>query len=281
MKTRKTGFTLVELLVVISIIALLLSILIPSLQRAKEGSKRSVCANQLKQMGLAVHTYAGEQDYRLPNDLYFSGSNLREENNIYVAYRHDSTGTHPVTGDPIPFRLACLYEKKFIENPEIFYCPSNRQELYQFENYNNPKPWGSKGQVYNLDRSANDWIRVAYSYYATDTKTRKETENFPDGVDMEVPVEKTSSLTLLGLNPHIPYITDNIRDISEAVIEGFGTTKQAAHQVGKVIGLHALFSDNHVVFCNDEEVFRDGVWQYEERPTKTAYAYRAFRLINP
>ncbi len=54
------GFTLIELLVVISIIALLLSILLPSLSRAREISKRVVCATNLKGIGTACKLYAAE-----------------------------------------------------------------------------------------------------------------------------------------------------------------------------------------------------------------------------
>jgi len=64
---RVKGFTLIELLVVIAIIALLMSILMPALNRAREQGKRAGCLNNLKQLGLAWIAYAGDNDDKIMN----------------------------------------------------------------------------------------------------------------------------------------------------------------------------------------------------------------------
>lgn len=127
----RRGFTLLDLLVSIAVIALLIGILLPSLQMVHETSRRVVCASNLRQIGLSVHMYSTDNDAYLP----YSSFAAREDN---------FWGTDPmslrVDGRTRGFPgmawdgLGVLFEQTYLADGQIFYCPSHTGE-HSFETY--------------------------------------------------------------------------------------------------------------------------------------------------
>ncbi len=125
-KLRKPrhGFTLVELLVAISIIALLLAILMPSLRMAREQAKSILCANNLRQTGLGFRLYAIDYDgYTVPNGICYSQ---------YMPFLiRDNWNQHPVN-------LGTLYVYNYLKKPQVYYCPSATDPREKLDTKINP-----------------------------------------------------------------------------------------------------------------------------------------------
>ncbi len=114
---RRRGFTLVELLVVIGIIAVLLGILLPALNRAREGGRRAVCLSNMRQLGVAAFMYVQENKGRFPS---VAAGTARPEDWVYwQAGRVLKDGA-----------IVRYHGGEFTEN--LYTCPSDLLENHRF-----------------------------------------------------------------------------------------------------------------------------------------------------
>lgn len=158
---RRRGFTLIELLVVVAVIALLVSILLPSLSKARELARQSVCLSHMRGAGEALHMYATEQDGWMPGPNT-SGLHLTVDYGSYSP--NDSTSPSepvqnmdwisPLLGDSLGLPSSRRDRLVRILNHKMN-CPTNRIR-YSFQY----APSGT-GDSFNIDPS-----EVTYSSYS-------------------------------------------------------------------------------------------------------------------
>ncbi len=128
MSSNKRGFTLIELLVVIAIIGILVALLLPAVQQAREAARRVQCRNNLKQMGIALHNYHDTHQtfpfgyLKKPDGVQGNAAGFGwlamllpqlEQNNIYQQFDWNRPLFDPVN------------EKPRLLQPRLFLCPSD------------------------------------------------------------------------------------------------------------------------------------------------------------
>jgi prepilin-type N-terminal cleavage/methylation domain-containing protein len=167
---RRVGFTLIELLVVIAIIGVLIGLLLPAIQKVREAANRMVCANNLKQLGLAMHNCYSANG-KFPKNAYGGIANpvalapqwkawenfsanykllpYIEQDNLYQLFRFDTSSFSPMAqGASAPMQ----------QTVKTFLCPSakpyNRPNTNEWNGPGTNYAWCSGSSVYTGANSA-------------------------------------------------------------------------------------------------------------------------------
>jgi prepilin-type N-terminal cleavage/methylation domain-containing protein len=117
------GFTLIELLVVIAVIAILAGMMMPAFSAARESSRRSACLSNLRQIAIAIHTYANDNEGRIP-----FGPKAPPFTNPADFYPSTGAPTSLISlagGGPVG--LGLLLHDYLERQPRVLFCPGNDQ----------------------------------------------------------------------------------------------------------------------------------------------------------
>ena len=169
MRQRK-AFTLVELLVVIGIIAILIGILLPTLSRAQEASRKTVCLSNMRQLSDYLRLYAAEFKDTLP-------IGFMDQKAFSYIMNWNNAGSNPVK----PSQMGLIVVANLSKNPKAFFCPSESPESrFQYHpDVNSVNPW----PFLNTPRS-DGHTKLGFS---ARPMANWPSNNFPGGVAPNVP----------------------------------------------------------------------------------------------
>jgi prepilin-type N-terminal cleavage/methylation domain-containing protein len=143
---HSSAFTLVELLVVIGVIAVLIAMILPALNKARAAAAKAACLSNQRQLMGAIHIYANQYRGGIPQPVSganASGSHIVFARHVIGARRGDDNGW---------FNLGLLFSRNFFKDPRGFYCPAQTDENFMY-----PKAWE---QPYNDP----NFKYIGYSY---------------------------------------------------------------------------------------------------------------------
>ena len=121
---RAEGFTIVEMMVTLSIIALMIALLVPLLGRTREAAHRLICASNLRQIGVGLSLYGSVHADRLPSTVFARGENPQPQEMITLTTGTREDEDERADWDGLGWLIGDA--RMFIDSTDVLFCPSHR-----------------------------------------------------------------------------------------------------------------------------------------------------------
>lgn len=289
LSTKRGAFTLIELLVVVAIIAVLISILLPSLRAARKLAKRVVCSSNLRQLAIGMHTYASEGEewiigapngsgfaafeeveqrfHRMPTTIYdWSNPMMRYMGHAALDLPHDRI------------------ERMFKSRLGVFKCPESNETMIPFEGVPEEHPFGVQ--------PSNSYVTIwKFLLVGEDIDGLQQTEPYEVewlhyGSDWDTQLPKTYKPRIIEVGPTARkfFLLDGARFVTNADLWDYdarlgdhigsgsysssgpvfndsreygptnpGRLRSYRHPSGSILGLNAAFFDGHVEWMTEKQ----------------------------
>jgi prepilin-type N-terminal cleavage/methylation domain-containing protein len=122
---RRRAFTLIELMVVIAIVSILMALVLPALASAREKGKRAVCLSNLRQIGIAIHGYANDNEGSIPYGP--KAPPFTSPANFYPSTGAPTSLISLQSGAPVG--LGLLLSQHLSDQPKVLFCPGTDQAV--------------------------------------------------------------------------------------------------------------------------------------------------------
>lgn len=149
-------FTLIELLVIVAILAVLMALLLPGLQRARSKARFLACRSNLRQLGIATALYPGDYNSWFPPNSWGQSCFSVADNPEARGYRE-----WPCYGQDAKVFTAKIFPA-YVNSPDVFYCDSN---LWHRRKGSQPPPLFAWPWSWGDNFWAQDWQKINYEYY--------------------------------------------------------------------------------------------------------------------